>query len=180
MHNHPWHVLHVSSNYEKRVAKHLTVRSVEHYLPLYAERVKWSDRTVTAERPLFSGYVFARFLPQYRISVLSTPGVLRLLGDGERDMVSCAEIDKIRTGLSSSLVLRPHSWVGVGTRVRIRDGVFAGIEGAVTELRQQCRVVIALAAIHQCFSLEVPLDGLEILEKPATQRGLRPIPAFGY
>ena len=32
----------------KRVAQHLIVRSVEHYLPLYAERVKWTDRTVLA------------------------------------------------------------------------------------------------------------------------------------
>jgi len=180
MQSDPWHVLHVSSNYEKRVAQHLTVRSVEHYLPLYTGRVKWTDRTVMAERPLFSGYVFARFLPQNRISVISTPGVLRLLGDGERDMVSCAEIDKIRTGLASGLVLRPHSYVSVGMRVRVRDSVFAGIEGVVTELRHQCRVVIALAAVHQCFSLEVPLDGLEVLKSPAAQRGLRPIPAFGY
>lgn len=48
----PWHVLHVRSNYEKRVAQHLVVRAVEHYLPLYRERVKWTDRTVIAERPL--------------------------------------------------------------------------------------------------------------------------------
>jgi transcription antitermination factor NusG len=65
-----WHVLHVLSNHEKRVAQHLVVRSVEHYLPLYSERVKWTDRTVVAQRPLFSGYVFARFTPQCRVSVI--------------------------------------------------------------------------------------------------------------
>jgi len=30
----PWHVLHVIANHEKRVAQHLDVRAVEHYLPL--------------------------------------------------------------------------------------------------------------------------------------------------
>jgi transcription antitermination factor NusG len=178
MYGSPWHVLHVISNHEKRVAQHLVVRSVEHYLPLYTERVKWTDRTVVAERPLFSGYVFVRLLPQSRLSVISTPGVLRLLGEESGDMVSCEELDKIRDGLASGLLLRPHPCLAVGTRVRVRDGVFSGVEGVVTELRHQCRVIIALAAVRQCFSLEAELDDLEVLSKPLPKAGLRPIPAF--
>ncbi|MGD0294785.1 MAG: transcription termination/antitermination NusG family protein [Terracidiphilus sp.] len=180
MHRNPWHVLHVISNHEKRVAQHLDVRSVEHYLPLYTERVKWTDRSVIAERPLFSGYVFARFLPQNRLSVISTPGVLRLLGEEAGSMVSCEELDRIRDGLASGLLLRPHPSVNVGTRVRVRDGVFAGVEGVVTELRRQCKVVIALAAVRQCFSLEVELDALEVLKKPLPKTGLKPIPTYSY
>src|SRR5260370_39319485 len=105
MNTSPWQVLHVISNHEKRVVQHLTVRSVEHYLPLYTERVKWTDRTVLAERPLFSGYVFARFTPPTRISVISTPGVLHLLGDHETDMVSNEELAKIRSVLANGLSL---------------------------------------------------------------------------
>ena len=112
----PWHVLHVISNHEKLVAQHLAVRFVEHYLPVYTERVKWTDRTVVAERPLFTGYVFVRFQPRSRISVISTPGVLRLLGDDARDMVSDEELLKIRDGLASGLLLRPHPSLYVGTR----------------------------------------------------------------
>ena len=169
----PWHVLHVRSNYEKRVAQHLVVRSVEHYLPLYRERVKWTDRTAVTERPLFSGYVFARFVPDARITVISTPGVVRSLGDDEGCLVSCAELDRIREGLSSGLLLRPHACASVGQRVRVRNGIFAGVEGVVTEFRQQCKVIIALAAVRQCFSLELELGDIEVLKKPvvnATQR----------
>jgi transcription antitermination factor NusG len=176
----PWHVLHVISNHEKRVAQHLVVRSVEHFLPLYTERVKWTDRTVVTERALFSGYVFARFSPQSRISVISTPGILRVLGDDQRDLVSCEEIDRIRDGLASGLLLRPHPCVSVGTRVRVRDGVFAGVEGVVTEFRHQCKVIITLAAVRQCFSLELELNDLIVLNKPAPQPGLKPIPAYSY
>ena len=78
----PWHVLHVAANHEKRVAQHLTVRSLEHYLPLYTVRSKWTDRVVNLERPLFAGYVFVRYSPQARLAVVSTPGVLRLLLSG--------------------------------------------------------------------------------------------------
>jgi len=99
MNSSPWHVLYVHSNYEKRVAQSLAVRSVENFLPLYSERVKWTDRTVVAERPLFPGYVFVRLSAQTRSSVIFTPGVCRVLGDEERDMVSCEELDKIRKAI---------------------------------------------------------------------------------
>ncbi|WP_263353011.1 transcription termination/antitermination protein NusG [Acidicapsa acidisoli] len=172
MHSDPWHVLHVVSNHEKLVAQHLGVRSLEHYLPLYTERVKWTDRIVVAERPLFPGYLFVRFLPQSRRSVISTPGVLRVLGDDESNMVSCAELDQICIGLASGLLLRPHPRVTVGTQVRVRNGVFAGVEGLVTELRQQSKVILTLSAVTQCFSLEVELGDIEVVNKAVAKPGL--------
>ena len=93
MHESPWHVLHVIANHEKKVAQHLSMRSLEHYLPLYTERSKWTDRSVLVERPLFTGYVFVRFSARVRFSVISTPGVIRLLGDHDGDTVSAAEMD---------------------------------------------------------------------------------------
>jgi transcription antitermination factor NusG len=180
MESRPWHVLHVISNHERRVAQHLVVREVEHYLPLYTEPAKWTDRDVVAERPLFSGYVFARFDPQCRISVISTPGVLRLLSSETRDMVTDDELAMIRDGLASGLLLRPHQSVTVGTKVKVRDGIFAGAEGIVMELRHQCRVILTLTATHQCFSVEVALRDLEVLKKPVARPGLKNVPAFGY
>lgn len=174
----PWHVLHVLSNHERRVAQHLVVRSVEHYLPLYTERVKWSDRTVVADRPLFSGYVFVHASLQNRFSIISTPGVLHLLGDEGRDLVSSAEIDKIRDGLSSGLLLRPHPCFSMGTRVRVCDGIFAGTVGVVTEFRRQCSVIISLSAVQQCFSLEVKMDDLEVLDKPVPKLVLKSVSAY--
>jgi transcription antitermination factor NusG len=168
----PWQVLHVRSNFEKRVADHLAARSVEHYLPLYRERVRWSDRTVIAERPLFSGYVFARFLPDARIQVISTPGIVRLLGDDEGSLVSSAQLDKIRLGLASGLLLRPHPDVAVGTKVRILRGIFEGVEGVVTDLRQRCKVVIALAALRPCFSLEVEIGNIAVVKPPIPEKPL--------
>jgi transcription antitermination factor NusG len=173
MHVSPWHVLHVIANHEKRVAQHLTVRGLEHYLPLYTERSHWTDRTVVLERPLFVGYVFVRHSPQTRLSLISTPGVIRLLGDGENETVNAGEIARIRRGLASGCLLRPHPSVDVGTLVRVRSGIFDGVEGVVTEFRRSCRVVIALAAIRQCFSIEVDLQDIEVLRKTTNRSQIR-------
>jgi transcription antitermination factor NusG len=172
--NKPWHVLHVRSNFERRVAQHLSVRAVEHYVPFYRERVRWTDRTVVTERPLFSGYVFTRYAPESRITVISVPGVVRLLGEEEGNTVSSGDLDKIRKGLASGHLLRPHSSVSVGARVRIRVGLFEGVEGVVTELRQQCKVIMSLAAVRQCFSLEVELRDVEVLKQPVVSLSSSP------
>ena len=163
-HEKPWRVVHVSGNREKQVVKHLEARYVEHYLPLYRDRRRWADRTVTAERPLFSGYVFARPEPQQRINVLSIPGILRVMGSEERDLVSHDEIEKIQKGLSGGLLLRPHSAITVGKHVRVLNGVFAGAEGMVRDLRHQhCCAILSLGNTSQCFSLEVNVDDLEVM-----------------
>lgn len=180
-HARPWQVLRVRSNFEKNVALHLSVRCVESYVPLFRERVKWTDRTVFTDRPLFCGYVFARFLPDSRIRVISTPGVVRSLSDREQNMVSNEEVERIREGLASGLTLRPHRELAVGTRVRVRSGVFEGVEGVVKELHQKCKVIVTLAAVQQAFSLEVELADLEVLkEKPPVRAVLRQQAAFGY
>jgi hypothetical protein len=91
--------------------------------------------------------------------------VIRLLGEHENDAVSGEEIDRVRDGLASGCLLRPHPHVSIGTPVRVRSGVFEGVEGIVTELRHQCRVIIALSAVKQCFSLELDLGDIQVLRK---------------
>ena len=164
MQDRPWYVLHVNSNFESRVAQHLVVREVEHYLPTYKEKVKWSDRVVVVERALFSGYVFARIATGQRLTVITVPGVVRVLGDDDRNMVSSEELERIRLGLTQGLPLRPHRGMVVGTKVRVRRGVFQGAEGLVDEIRKQCRVVLKLTTTQQCFSLEVEAGDLEVVK----------------
>lgn len=158
-----WHVLHVAPNHEKKVAIHLLYSSVEHFLPLYSEKSRWSDRSVTLERPLFPGYIFVRFARQSRRTVISLPGALRVLGKSGDDVVEPEEIERIHSALASGYILRPHLAVTVGTRVRVRGGIFAGIEGMVVELRSSCKVVISMSAVKQCYSLETELKNIEIL-----------------
>jgi len=161
-----WHVVHVVANHERRVAHHFSARYLEHYLPLYSERSQWTDRAVQLERPLFPGYIFIRYSPNVKLSIISTPGVLRLLGDSSFHTVSETEIAAIREGLSSGCVLRPHPPIALGTEVRVQSGVFQGIKGVVTELRQRCKVVIRFAAVEQCFSVELSPEELEIVACP--------------
>jgi len=165
-----WRVLHVLHNREKKVALHLRNHSIEYFLPLYTERSRWSDRTVMLERPLFPGYLFGRFARAERRSVISSPGVLRILGNEEGNTVEHVEIERIRTAISDGHVLRPSSPIWPGIRVRVINGVFTGTEGMVTELRSNCKVIISMAAVKQCYSLETNIGDLEILDRKVVRR----------
>jgi len=162
----PWHALHVTANHERRVVQHLNSRAVEHYLPLYRERSRWTDRTVQLERPLFAGYVFIRFSPRQKLSIVSIPGVLHVLGGNGCQTVSSEEMDRIRLALAEGYPLRPHPWLAIGMHVQVCGGIFDGALGMVTEMRRECKVVIALSAVQQCFSLEIGIDQLEFVDVP--------------
>ncbi len=163
MHDSRWQVVHVIANHEKRVAQHLASRSVEHYLPLYVERSRRTDRAVVLERPLFTGYIFVRPRLRDRLPIISSPGVLRLLGEHSTQTVGEREINAIREGLAKGYPLKPHPDISVGTTVRVSRGVFDGVTGIVTELRRKCNVVIRIAAVEQCFALELPREDLDIM-----------------
>jgi len=50
----------------------------------------------------------------------------------------------------------------------VTRGAFQGAEGMVTDLRKTCKVVLSLSATRQCFSLEVDLTAIEVLERRDT------------
>jgi len=54
--------------------------------------------------------------------------------------------------------------MAVGTNVRVRGGIFDGVKGVVADLRNECKVIIALSGVQQCFSLEIAIDQLEVVD----------------
>lgn len=172
-----WRVLHVIANHEKRVEQHLTIRSVECFLPQYQEKSRWSDRTVVLQRPLFPGYLFARFPRESKYLVLTTPGILNVLGNDQTACLQTSEVERIRAALILGYPLKPHPPVSCGTAVRIRSGIFDGISGIVAELRRNCKVIIRLTPVDRCFSVELSLDDVELLSNDAPWQPI-PVPSY--
>jgi len=77
-----WYGLQTRPRHEKIVAQRLEERGVTTFLPLVTETHRWSDRKKSVQMPLFSCYVFARFIPNRteRLRVLRVDGVFNLVG----------------------------------------------------------------------------------------------------
>jgi transcription antitermination factor NusG len=150
-----WFALSVVPRKEKAVAKALRAKGFQDFLPLYVVRRKWSDRVKEVELPLFPGYVFCRFDPLRRLSVLKVAAVLSILGSRhEPEVIPEAEIAALQTVCQSGLHAVPYPWMPVGSKVQIEAGPLSGIEGTFVEAKQ-ARLILSISLLQRSVALEI-------------------------
>jgi transcription termination/antitermination protein NusG len=150
-----WYVLFVRSNQEKRVARSLSERGIEHFLPCYPSVRQWKDRRVKLEMPLFPGYAFVRLPFRERMKVRTVPNVVSLVGTRvSPSVISEDEISWIRLGLECGKAA-PHEYLEVGERVEITYGAMSGMRGILLRRHNGARVVVSLDSIGRAFVVEV-------------------------
>jgi transcription antitermination factor NusG len=158
-----WYALHTRPRHEKIVVQRLMERGVETFLPIVTEVHRWSDRKKTVQFPLFSCYVFAKFLPRRsdHLHVLRVGGVLGLVGSrGEGTPIPNEQIDAVRTLVEGELLWSPYPFLKIGQRVRIRGGAMDGLEGILVSRNGDHALVISVDAIQR--SLAVRVEGYAI------------------
>ena len=69
----------------------------------------------------------------------------------------------LRRALTQGHSAQPHRFLTVGRRVRITGGPFAGLEGVLTRVKSNLRVVLSVELIQRSTSVEVDADYLECL-----------------
>jgi transcription antitermination factor NusG len=157
-----WYAAYTAANHEKRVAKQLSERSVEHFLPLYESVRRWKDRRVQLQLPLFPGYVFVRLAMRDRLQVLQIPSVARLVGfNGTPTPLPDGEIEALKAGLEGGARAVPHPYLKVGRRVRINAGPFEGLEGVLIRKKNELRFVISLDLIQRSILLDIEASSVE-------------------
>ena len=154
-----WFAIRVKSRAEKLVASIARNKGFEQFLPLYRTRRRWSDRYKSLELPLFPGYVFCRLDPNDRLPLLTIPGVLHLVGIGRVPIpIDPAEMAAVRAAVASGLGTEPFPFLTVGQRVRLEDGPLAGMEGLLTEVHKQHRLVVSLTLLQRSVAVQIERD----------------------
>ena len=160
-----WFALRVKSRAEKCVATIARNKGFEEFLPLYQCRRRWSDRFKLVELPLFPGYVFCRFNPQYRLPLLTIPGALHFVGLGKVPVpIDDAEIHAIQVLVGSGLQAEPWPFLDAGQRVRLEQGPLAGLEGLFIEVRKQHRIVVSVSLLRRSVAVEIERDWVTPLD----------------
>jgi transcription elongation factor/antiterminator RfaH len=160
----PWYAIRTKSNQERLASSILVSKGYAPYLPAYSERSRWSDRTVITERPLFPGYFFCRFEPKKHMPILTTPGVVSVLGFGsEPAPIPDTEIEAIRVALRSGLGTQPCSFLREGRRIRITRGSLEGLEGILLRQKGEWRLVVSVNMLQRSISVEIDRDWIASL-----------------
>ena len=166
----PWFAVRVRSNCERTVATLLEQKGYQRFLPTCQVRTRWSDRIKTSDRILFPGYVFCSFNPCYRLPILSTPGVLHLVGVGKEPVpVPEVEMSALWTSLQSGAAVGPWPYLQSGDRVIVERGALAGVEGIVTHFKGGCRLVVSIAMLQRSIAAEIERDWVRPLRRSAVR-----------
>jgi transcription antitermination factor NusG len=156
---HQWYALAVRPRHDQAVSRTLENKGFQTFVPLYKKRHRYATRFRETELPLFPGYVFCRFSPQTRLPILTTPGVIQILGAGRLPIpVDETEMESLQTALRLHLPFWPHSFLEAGQRVRISEGALTGVEGVVMTYKQCLRVVLSITLLQRSVLLELDRD----------------------
>lgn len=154
--NLPWFALQVRSRHESGVAKFLDGKGYSPFMPYYQSRKRWSDRIKIVAEPLFPGYLFCRIDLNNRLPILTTPGVIQIVGFNRTPVpVSETEIDAIQTLVASGLRSQPWPHLEVGDRVRMDSGPLRGLEGLLVELKGSHRLVVSVTLLQRSVAVEI-------------------------
>ena len=152
-----WYALRVRPRCEKLVSDALRRKGFEEFLPQHKERRRWSDRITTVEMPLFAGYLFCRFDAQQRLPILTTPGVLLVVGAGRTPQpIDDDEISSLQILGASDLPLDAWPYLHIGERVQIVSGPLAGAEGILLSVKAQHRLVVSVTLLQRSVAVQIP------------------------
>jgi transcription antitermination factor NusG len=91
--------------------------------------------------------------------VFHIPGLLRMLSfNGAPAPIDDAEIDAVKLCLERSGTLKPHPFIEVGERVRVRSGMLEGLEGLVKRCKNDRILILPVVLINQSVGVEVDAD----------------------
>ena len=152
----PWFAIRVRSNCEQSVFDALVQKGYDLFLPTYTVSRRWSDRVKQLSVPLFPGYVFCSLDQNDRFPVLTTPGVIQLVGSGKRPVeVTEDEITAVKAVLNSNLPYSPHAPLVAGDRVVVETGPLMGVQGFLVESRDTNRLVVSIEILHRAVAVEI-------------------------
>jgi transcription antitermination factor NusG len=165
-----WYAVYTRAHLENRVAYHFLESGITHYLPLFQEMHQWSDRSKHLAVPVFPGYLFARFCASSRdrVAVLSTFGVVRILGrNGRPDPIPDSELDAVKRLLATGEACRSGRDLMAGTWVRVVRGPLRGVEGRLVRHKSRARLRVTVSMLNQSVEAEIDAHDVVAARNPA-------------
>lgn len=151
-----WYAIRVRTNLEKQVCASLDGKGFETYLPLNRASSRWSDLLKRIEIPVFDGYLFSRFDAVRRLPVLSTAGVVNIVGNGMGPLpVDETELNTVRKLLSAGEPVTPCPYLKSGDLVVLERGPLAGARGILLQVNNRYRLVVSVTRLKRSIAVDV-------------------------
>jgi len=172
-----WYVLHVYSNFEKKVAESIREQAEQKGLSDHFEQIVVPTeevveirrgQKVNTERKFFPGYVLLKMELSDRAwhLVKNTPKVTGFLGSGNKPIpISETEAMRIMKQVQEGVERpKPSIIFEIGETVRVADGPFTSFNGVVEEVdEERSRLKVAVSIFGRATPVELEFGQVEKL-----------------
>src|SRR5580692_11679273 len=152
----PWFAILARTGRERNATLLLENTGYECYLPVSKFVRRWSDRVKETEVPLFPGYFFCRLNPHNRLPVLTTPGVIGIVGVGKTPIaIEEQEIAAIQRAGKGGIPIMPWPYTQVGHVAQIKEGPLKGLTGIVVKVKSGAKLVLSVSLLRRSSQLKL-------------------------
>ena len=172
-HSSAWFALYTRHQHEKAIARLLSGKGVEIFLPLYNAAHRWKDRVKKLSLPLFPNYVFVFAASERFSAILHTPGIYDFVRLGTSPApIAVAEMEAVQRAVVRGLSVEPHPFLKCGDRARVKSGPLEGLEGILIRKKSFYRLVLSVDLLVKSISVEVDVADVERVASPHDARVL--------
>ncbi len=158
-----WWVIHTKSRNEKALAHDLVARDIKYFLPMTWNIKRSKGRKFKSLLPLFKGYMFFCGDENNRLEVFRTNRVANIIEVTNQQKL-IEELKQIQQALKSGANLKPHSFIKVGQRCRVKAGPLKGLEGIVERSKNEVSLILQVDMLGQAASVEIDSDSLDVID----------------
>ena len=149
-----WFAIRTKSNRESVVAEALSDKGYQVLFPTLVPGDGKQGRAVS-KKPLFPGYLFARFDVKTRLPILITDGVAYIVSSGKIPIpVDAEEMVSLQLLIASHSRLTLEPKLPVGTPVYITYGPLAGASGQVIHDGHD-RLIVSISLLQRAISVAI-------------------------
>jgi transcription antitermination factor NusG len=159
-----WFACQVRTQREQETASLLSFKGYEIFVPTRKVSCRRVAQGKEKEAALFPGYIFCRYSALISDPIVTTPGVIGIIGAGHRPVpVDDREIQSIRIIARSELVSGPHPFLRIGDPTLILEGPLRGVRGKLVAFRKRLRVVVSVHLLQRSVFIESDVSAVTAL-----------------
>jgi transcription antitermination factor NusG len=158
-----WFAVQVKPKCEKVVAESLRSKGYETFVPV--------DRAARNNPPLFPSYVFCRFDAAVKAPIVTTAGVIRIVGfSGRPAAIDSDEMSSLIAAYRAVDGLKATEHFCDGDLVELAAGPLRGCRGELIRIDERLNFVVSISLLRRSVALVVRPDWL-IRKQPARASG---------
>ncbi len=175
-----WYAVQTRPRNEPFVSAMLCSKGYEVFLPQSRSSGVARAGSASVDQALFPGYLFCWVPQEAPGRIVTTPGVIRILGVGGRPTpLPVEEIENIRRAVDSGIQVNPWPRLEEGDEVEVLNGPLAGCSGILVRWRSINRIIISVAMLHRSIAVDVDLSWVALRARRAAQQALAAVQCRG-